>query len=86
MFGVPFGSLSVGGVADLTVLEYRPPTPLNASNTAGHFLFGFGSSSVESVMVAGKWALWNRTHAMIDEEAVMTRAQDVARRLWKKLE
>jgi hypothetical protein len=40
---------------------------------------------VESVMVGGKWVLWNRSHPMIDDEAVMKRAQDAAGRLWKKL-
>ena len=86
MFGTPFGSLSPGAVADLAVLDYEPPTPVTAANITGHFLFGFGSSCVESVMVGGKWVLWNRRHPMIDEGAVMKRAQDVAWRLWKKLE
>jgi hypothetical protein len=40
---------------------------------------------VESVMVGGKWVLWNRTLPMIDEASVMTRARDVAGRLWNKL-
>jgi putative selenium metabolism protein SsnA len=86
MFGVPFGSLSRGAVADLAVLDYRPPTPVNAGNVAGHFLFGFGSSSVDSVMVGGQWVLWNRRHPVMDEESVMERAREVAGRLWKKLE
>jgi cytosine/adenosine deaminase-related metal-dependent hydrolase len=85
MFGTPFGSLSTGAAADLAVLDYEPPTPVTAANIPGHFLFGFGSSSVESVMVGGKWVLWNRSHPMIDDEAVMKRAQDAAGRLWKKL-
>jgi putative selenium metabolism protein SsnA len=85
IFGIPFGSLSRGAVADLAVLDYEPPTPVNAENIVPHFLFGFGSSSVESVMVGGTWILWNRTHPMLDEEDVMTRAQDVAMRLWNKL-
>ncbi len=86
MFGTPFGTFSGGAVADFTVLDYRPPTPVNEANAAGHFLFGFGSSSVESVMIGGKWVLWNRMHPVIDEEALMRRAQDVAGRLWKELD
>ena len=86
IFGIPFGSLSGGDAADLTVLDYKAPTPVSPANIVQHFLFGFGSSSVESVMVGGKWVLWNRTHLMMDEQAVMTRAQKVARRLWKELD
>jgi putative selenium metabolism protein SsnA len=85
MFGMPFGSLSGGSAADLTVLDYEPPTPAGTANIAGHFLFGFGSSSVESVMVGGKWVLWNRMHPTIDVDAVMTKAREAAGRLWKKL-
>lgn len=79
------GSLTRSAVADLAVLDYEPPTPVNAQNIVPHFLFGFSSSSVESVMVGGTWMLWNRTHPMIDEEDVMTRARNVAMRLWNKL-
>jgi cytosine/adenosine deaminase-related metal-dependent hydrolase len=86
MFGIRFGSFSRGAVADLAILEYQPPTPVHAANIAGHFLFGFGSSSVESVMVGGKWVLWNRRHPVIDDESVMMKAREVADRVWNKLE
>jgi len=86
VFGVPFGSLDRGAAADITVLDYRPPTPVNTANVAGHFLFGLASRQVESAMVAGKWVLWKRTLPQIDEESVMARARDAAARLWKKLD
>jgi putative selenium metabolism protein SsnA len=85
MFGLPFGTLAPGGAADLSVLSYHAPTPVTAENAAGHFFFGFGSSSVESVMVAGTWVLWNRTLPAMDEEAVMSKAREAADRLWKRL-
>jgi cytosine/adenosine deaminase-related metal-dependent hydrolase len=66
IFEIPFGSLTRGAVADLAVLDDEPPTPVNVQNIVPHFLFGFSSSSVESVMVGGMWMLWNRTHPMID--------------------
>ncbi len=85
VFGTHFGSLAPGDAADLTVLAYRSPTPVSAANAAGHFLFGFRSAAVESVMVGGKWALWKGNLPMIDEEALMTNAREAAARLWKKL-
>lgn len=85
-FGAPFGSLAEGDVADLAVLGYESPTPVSESSLGGHFLFGFGSSSVESVMVGGKWILWNRSLPLTDEESLMRRAREAAGRLWKKLE
>ena len=85
-FGVPFGSFSPGASADLAVLDYEPPTPVDAANVGGHFLFGFGASAVESVMVGGKWALRDRRHPLMDSESVMMKAREVAGRLWKKLD
>jgi putative selenium metabolism protein SsnA len=86
MFGVPFGSLAEGDVADLAVLGYEPPTTVRETSLGAHFLFGFGSSSVESVMVGGKWILWNRSLPLMDEESLMSRAREAAGRLWEKLE
>ena len=51
--GLPFGKLDAGGPADLVVLDYRPPTPLDAGNLGAHLLFGVDRSHVASVMVAG---------------------------------
>ena len=85
LFGRPFGTLAPGSVADLVVLDYGPPTPLNAGNAAGHFLFGLSSSAVSSVMVGGTWVLWNRAFPRLDEEAIARRASKAAARLWKKM-
>ena len=40
-YGEPLlGTLAPGAPADLTVLEYPAPTPLDAANLAGHWVFG----------------------------------------------
>jgi len=85
MFGRPFGTLEPGAVADLAVLDYRPPTPVRASNAASHFLFGVDSSSVDSVMAGGTWALWHRGVPGIDEDDIARRASRAAARLWKNM-
>jgi len=87
-FGPPnadFGTLKEGSPADLIVLDYAPPTPLNASNLLGHFLFGMNSGMVAHVMVNGQWAMFNGQLVGIDEEKVMGEAARVARRLWKRM-
>jgi putative selenium metabolism protein SsnA len=85
-FGQTFGTLAIGSVADLVVLNYAPPTPLTSQNLLGHFLFGMNSTMVHHVMVNGNWLLWNKQLIGIDEEAVMAKAQKVAARLWKKMD
>jgi len=85
LFGRPLGTLAPGGAADLAVLDYRPATPVHASNAAAHFLFGLGSSAVESVMAGGTWVLWNRAVPGLDEDDVARRASKAAARLWRKM-
>ncbi len=82
IFQKPFGVLQTGAPADLVVLEYRSPTPVTADNLAAHMVFGFRSSMVESVMVDGKWVLHGRMFPALDEDEVLQRAWDAARKLW----
>jgi cytosine/adenosine deaminase-related metal-dependent hydrolase len=84
-FGQTCGTLAKGSVADLVVLDYIPPTPLTKQNLLGHFLFGMNSTMVQHVMVDGNWILWNKQLIVLDEEAIMAKAQKVTSRLWKKM-
>jgi hypothetical protein len=43
------------------------------------------STMVHHVMVDGHWILWNKQLIVIDEEAVMAKAQKCAAKLWKKM-
>jgi putative selenium metabolism protein SsnA len=84
-FGRDFGSLAVGSPADLVVLDYNPPTPLQKSNLLSHFLFGMNSLTVESVMVDGEWVVRNRQIVRVREEEVMMKAVVVAEKLWRRM-
>ncbi len=85
IFNQKFGSIENGSAADLVVLNYNPPTPLSSDNLLGHFIFGMNSTMVESVMVGGKWVLWNKVLVGVDEEKIMSEAQKVAKRVWKRM-
>jgi cytosine/adenosine deaminase-related metal-dependent hydrolase len=84
-FGREFGQLSPGSPADLLVLDYIWPTPLSSRNVPAHFLFGMNSSMVESVMVDGKWVVWNRRLERLDEDEVLTGTRKVAKKLWRRM-
>jgi putative selenium metabolism protein SsnA len=84
-FGKEFGTLAVGSAADLIVLDYVPPTPMEDGNLLGHFLFGMNAGMVESVMVNGEWQMVNGELVGIDEEKVMGEATNVARKLWRRM-
>jgi putative selenium metabolism protein SsnA len=86
VFGEPaLGTLEVGAPADLVVLAYRPPTPLDDSNLAAHLLFGMGAGAVRDVMVGGRWLIRQGRHQLVDEEELAARAREGAGRLWARM-
>ena len=87
MFGEPLlGTLADDAPADLLVLEYRPPTPLDAGNLAGHVLFGMSASGVRDVMVAGRWVVRSRRHELVDEADLAARCRAATPQLWSRME
>jgi len=84
-FGGSFGAVEPGAVADLVVLDYRPPTPLVAENVAGHLVFGMRSADVESVIVNGTFIYESRRFPF-DTEPVFRQAREAARKLWRNMD
>jgi len=80
------GAIAVGAPADLVVLDYAAPTPLDASSLAGHWLFGLSAGHVRDVLVAGEVVVRDRHLARVDEDAIGVQAREQARRLWQRLE
>jgi putative selenium metabolism protein SsnA len=80
------GTLEPGAPADLVVLDYTPPAPLDASNLAGHWIFGLSSRHVRHVMVAGTWVVRDGRLVLSDQDALATEARGAAARLWSRLE
>lgn len=86
LFGVPLGVLREGAAADLVVLDYAPPTPLDAGSLAGHVLFGLSSRHVESVMVDGMWRVWKRKPLAVDLAEVARACRESAAALGARIE
>lgn len=80
------GSLAPGAPADLVVLDYRPPTPLEADGLAGHWIFGISAASVRDVVVGGELVVRDRRLTRVDEEELVAQAQEQAARLWRRAE
>jgi len=80
-----FGKIEPGAPADLVVLEYDPPTPLSADNLAGHWVYGLSSRMVRDVMVAGEWAVRDRSLVKADSREIAATAALQAERLWSRL-
>ena len=79
------GTLEPGAPADLAVLDYRAPTPIDETTLAGHFVFGLASRHVRDVMVAGTWVVRDRRLALVDQDELLDKARGAAERLWQRL-
>jgi putative selenium metabolism protein SsnA len=84
--GISLGKLEDGAAADLVLTNYRPATPLDANNLAGHFLFALGPELVESVMIDGRWCLRNGKVVSCDETALRAHAVETSRALWQRID
>jgi putative selenium metabolism protein SsnA len=86
-FGEPaLGRIERAAPADLVVLDYSPPTPLDAANLAGHWLFGIGAAHVRDVVVDGRLVVEGGRLTSIDQEEITAEAMAAAPRLWERME
>ncbi len=84
-FGYKFGKIEKGYIADIVVYDYNPTTPIVNENVAGHFIYGFSSRDVETVIVNGNIVYENRVFPF-DVDGTYKEAQKAARALWKKMD
>ncbi|HEU4943374.1 MAG TPA: amidohydrolase family protein [Gaiellaceae bacterium] len=80
------GTLAPGAPADLVVLDYPAPAPLDEATLAGHWIFGLASRHVRDVMVGGEWVVLDRRLARADQQTLAAEAAEQARRLWARLD
>ena len=79
------GTLQVGAAADIVLLDYVPPTPMNGANFPWHLIFGIDGHHVNSTMVAGRWLMRNRQLLTVDGARIHARARELSYALWKRM-
>ncbi len=84
-FGEKLGTIEVGAPADLIVVDYHSPTPLDHDNFLGHFLYGMNSGMVQTTVVGGHVLMKNRELVGIDEDKIYAEARQKADELWKRI-
>jgi putative selenium metabolism protein SsnA len=84
-FGEAIGRMEAGAPADLAVLDYRAPTPLEPHNLAGHLLFGVQGAPVRHLLVDGRVVVRDGALTTVDEAAVFARAREAAAKLWRRM-
>jgi cytosine/adenosine deaminase-related metal-dependent hydrolase len=78
------GRIEKGAQADLILVDYYPPTPLDSGNLFGHILFGIANAPVDSLIVNGCCVLRDKQCVTVDERRVAEKAAGRARALWER--
>jgi cytosine/adenosine deaminase-related metal-dependent hydrolase len=82
--GSRFGLLAKGAPADLILVDYDSPTPLDAGNLPWHMIFGIDGSRVNTTIVGGQVLMRHRELLTLDEAEIMAKARELAGKLWRR--
>ncbi len=83
-FDLKLGVIEPGAAADLVVMDYIPPTPLNPVTFLGHFLFGICGAPVDTTIINGRVLMRNKELIGIDEERIAARSRELAEKFWRR--
>ncbi|RJP53823.1 MAG: putative aminohydrolase SsnA [Anaerolineaceae bacterium] len=85
-FGIRVGELAEGRPADMAILDYIPPTPMDENNFLGHLIFGMTDSAVDTTVCRGQILMKNKQILTMDEERLAARSRELAPVMWKRLQ
>jgi cytosine/adenosine deaminase-related metal-dependent hydrolase len=71
--------------ADIIVVDYRGPTPVNGDTINSHILFGVSGRHVDTTIINGKVIMKERQLVGIDEEEFLAKSREQARKLWERI-
>lgn len=84
-FKTPLGVLKEGAAGDVIVVDYNPPTQLDASNINSHILFGMTGRDVVTTVANGRVLMKDREIKVIDVEEAMAKCREKSAKLWHSI-
>ena len=79
------GTLEEGAAADVVLVDYDPPTPLDDSTALGHLVFGISQATVDTTICGGRILMeGKRLQLDLDEADLAARSRELARQLWER--
>jgi len=79
------GTLAKDHYADIIISDYSGPTPVNENTINGHILFGVTGRHTDTVIINGKVILRGREFVSVDEEALLAKSREHAKKLWERI-
>jgi len=84
-FTEPLGQLSVGAMADVILVDYKPTTPLTEGNCPWHVIFGVDGTGVDTTIVGGRVLMRDRELLTLDEEEICAKSRELAEKVWQRV-
>ena len=85
LWGTPIGRLEEGAAADVILLDYHAPTPLDDTTVLGHLIFGISQATVDTTICGGRILMEGRQLKIdVDEAALAARSRELAKDLWER--
>jgi cytosine/adenosine deaminase-related metal-dependent hydrolase len=79
------GILKKDAYADIIIVDYKGPTPVNAETINSHLFFGVSGRHVDTTIINGKIVMKERELVNIDEEALLAKSREQAQKLWNRI-
>jgi putative selenium metabolism protein SsnA len=79
------GTLAKDYYADIIIVDYKGPTPVNADTINSHILFGVSGRHIDTTIINGKIIMKDRTLVNIDEEGLLAKSRELAKKLWERI-
>jgi putative selenium metabolism protein SsnA len=79
------GVLKKGAYADMIIVDYKGPTPVNEHTINSHILFGVSGRHVDTTIINGRIVMEERELRTIDEEALLAKSRERAKKLWERI-
>jgi len=85
VWGFPLGELKEGAAADVILMDYLPPTPLDNGTVLGHLIFGISQAVVDTTICGGRILMEGRKLAIdLDEATMAAQSRALAVKLWDR--
>jgi putative selenium metabolism protein SsnA len=79
------GTLRKDHYADIIIVDYQGPTPVNENTINSHILFGVSGRHVDTTIINGKVVMKDRELVGIDEAGLLAKSREHALQLWKRI-
>lgn len=85
IFGCKLGKIAPSYQADVILLDYNPPTPIQRSNLTSHIIGALRYGILKKVFIEGREVFDGKHVVGLDEEEILVKSKHTAKEVWSRL-